>query len=387
MYRLGILASHPIQYQTPLFRELAARTNLHVYFAHRPTEAEQGEGYGVPFNWDIDLLSGYEHSFLHNRASHPSVSRFYGCDTPEIGDLIANGSHQYFLVSGWYLKCYWQAISACRRRGVPLIVRGDSRLGKPTWIKQSIKEFSHRIMLRKFDACLAVGKHSRSYFLHYGVPEHRIFFSPHCVDNDRFRNSASSAKTNRQRVRESLGCDTECILLLYVGRLIPLKRLKDLMRAAHILEKRGLQVVPLISGTGPLEDELRSLARTLGLRAHFAGFVNQSQLAPYLTAADLLVLPSAQETWGLVVNEAMASGLPAVVSDAVGCAPDLIEDGLTGAIYPVGNAEALADAIERMVPKLGTVEIDRTLRDKMQAYSVEAAVAGIMTCLEFLRAK
>lgn len=159
------------------------------------------------------------------------------------------------------------------------------------------------------------------------------------------------------------------------------------MYAAHILEKRGLQVVPLISGTGPLEDELRSLARSLGLRAHFAGFVNQSQLAAYLAAADLIVLPSAQETWGLVVNEAMASGLPAVVSDAVGCAPDLIEDGLTGAIYPVGDTDALADAIERMVPKLGTAEIDRALRDKMQDYSVETAVAGIMTCLEFLRTR
>src|SRR5712691_13444340 len=114
--RLGVLTSHPIQYQAPWFRELANATDLHVFFAHRQTAAEQA-GFGAAFDWDLDLLAGYPHTFLRNVAQNPSVNHFFGCNTPEIREIIGTKRFDAFIVTGWSLKSYWQAIRACRRAG------------------------------------------------------------------------------------------------------------------------------------------------------------------------------------------------------------------------------------------------------------------------------
>src|SRR5437762_13927341 len=109
---LGILTSHPIQYQAPWFRGLAKEVDLEVFFAHQPDAAQQGDGFGKPFQWDVDLLSGYNHHFLKNIARHPSVGRFSGCDTPEIATIIRGNpsplsalrsppGSDAFIVSGW----------------------------------------------------------------------------------------------------------------------------------------------------------------------------------------------------------------------------------------------------------------------------------------------
>jgi glycosyltransferase involved in cell wall biosynthesis len=119
--------------------------------------------------------------------------------------------------------------------------------------------------------------------------------------------------------------------------------------------------------------------------ASFPGFKNQSELPAYYAAADVLVLPSESETWGLVVNEAMACGLPAIVSDAVGCAPDLIEEGKTGFTYPVGDVDALAGRLAALAEmKLAGHDFAPALAEKMRVYSVEAAVRGTVEAVQKL---
>src|SRR5207244_7755655 len=102
-------------------------------------------------------------------------------------------------------------------------------------------------------------------------------------------------------------------------------------------------------GSGELRSELEFQAgRSPRVHVHFCGFKNQTKLSPYYHAADLVVLPSRHsETWGLVVNEALHHGVPSIVSDAVGCAPDLIEAGVTGDIAVAGSVDSLAAAILR----------------------------------------
>ena len=136
--RLAIVASHPIQYQAPLFRELASRFDLSVLFAHRATEEDQAKaGFGVRFDWDVDLLSGYAHVFMDNVASRPGLGGFFGCDTPEIYARLAEGKFDAVLVSGWHFKSYRQAALAAKRLGLPLLVRGDSHLGtQRSWPKK-----------------------------------------------------------------------------------------------------------------------------------------------------------------------------------------------------------------------------------------------------------
>ena len=132
---LAILASHPIQYQAPLFRALAERVDLDVFFAHRASRKDQARaGYGVEFEWDMDLLSGYRHEFLANVSKKPGVDHFFGCDTPEISARIASGRFDAVLVMGWHLKSMWQAILAARRRHIHYWCAGTVNLvrrGRP----------------------------------------------------------------------------------------------------------------------------------------------------------------------------------------------------------------------------------------------------------------
>src|SRR5258708_3796049 len=119
--RLAFVTSHPIQYYAPLFRALAKQIDLVVYFAHRATTSDQSKaGFGVQFDWDVNLLSGYTYEFLNNVASRPALDRFSGCNTPEIGERLRRGRFDAVLVQGWYLKSFLQAMLAAKLQGVPL---------------------------------------------------------------------------------------------------------------------------------------------------------------------------------------------------------------------------------------------------------------------------
>src|SRR6059036_3762400 len=108
--RVGILTSHPIQYQAPWFRCLARMLDLYVFFAHRPNPAQQGEGFDQAFKWDVDLLEGFRSAFLTNVSKRPATNHFLGCDTPEVTQRIRDGKFDAFMVCGWHLKSYWQAV-------------------------------------------------------------------------------------------------------------------------------------------------------------------------------------------------------------------------------------------------------------------------------------
>lgn len=385
--RIGILVSHPIQYYTPLFRVLAQRVDLSVFYATRGSPTAQARaGFGVEFDWDVDLLSGYDHVFLHNVAATPSPNTFWGCDTPEISAVIKSGNFDAFIVFGWYLKAHWQAIRACRRCNVPVLVRGDSQLRTPrSALKKAVKRQVYRVLLRQFDGFLTVGKRNREYLLHYGVSDRRLFFSPHFVDNAFFAAGAQQARARRSDLRAQWSCDDGSVVVLFVGKFLSLKRPTDIIRALALLNAERRETVAVFVGAGGIEGEIQRAAQELNVRACFAGFRNQTELPAYYSAADVLVLPSASETWGLVVNEAMACGLPAIVSDAVGCAPDLIDEGNTGFTFPAGDVHALADVLRTFISLLRQGHsFETALSQKMQEYSVEAAAIGVTTAVQSL---
>jgi len=146
-------------------------------------------------------------------------------------------------------------------------------------------------------------------------------------------------------VRRALGLGLDRYVVLFVGKIEPKKRLDDVIRAMPGLGDAQLLVV----GRGPEESAARALAEQLGVEAVFAGFRNQGELPALYRAADVLSLPSdARETFGLVVNEALACGLPCVVSDAVGCAVDLVVSGKSGESHPVGDVPALTAALQKV---------------------------------------
>lgn len=380
--RLAIVASHPIQYQAPLFRELANRLDLEVLFAHRATPTDQAcAGFGVEFDWDVDLLSGYSHAFLHNVASKPGLNNFAGCDTPEIGTSLAEGRYDAVLLMGWHLKSHFQAVVAAKHLRLPILARGDSHLLTPREIwKRAAKAFAYPFLLRFFDAALYVGERSRAYWTQYGYPSGRLFFSPHCVDTQWFARGATAEA--RAALRGRLGVAPNSKVILFAGRLVPFKRPFDLVAACAKLRAWGQNIDMLVAGSGPLLPEMAAATRGAGVPCHVLGFCNQSEMPAVYAAADVLVLPSdGRETWGLVANEALACGRPIVVSHAVGAAPDLAADGSAGRVYPMGDVAALARALEDVL-------LDPPPREAIAArserYTIARAIEGIIQATTFV---
>ena len=373
--RLAILASHPIQYQVPLFRELARRHDITVYFAHRSSAKDQSTaGFGVGFEWDIDLLSDYEYGFLDNVSPKPGLEHFSGCDTPSITAKLRDGCYTALLVMGWHLKCFVQGIWGAKRLGLPVMVRGDSQLETPRGMaKRVAKRLLYPPALRCFDAALYVGERSRRYWEYYRYPPSRLFFSPHCVDNNWFSRRATREAGRMLRAR--CGIEPDANVVLFAGKLVPFKRPLDVIAAVSSLAPRFPDLTVVIAGDGEVACAISAAASKSGVRAVQLGFCNQTEMPAAYAAANVLALPSdGRETWGLVANEALACGLPIIVSDACGCAPDLVADGTTGRVFPMGSVTALA---ERIATVLVAPPAGETIARKVDDYSVPKAAEGI----------
>jgi len=385
-YRLAIVSTHPIQYHAPWFRGLAAHPDLdiHVYFCHKATPQEQARaGFGVEFDWDVDLLTGYPHSFLKNVANPSGHGRFGGFDTPEIGRIIRDGRYDAVLVNGWNYKSAWQAIWAAWQRGVKVFVRGDSHLhfhrSRPIRLT---KLLAYRRFVPRFDACLAPGTWAREYFEHYGARPERTFFVPHVIDVARIETEAQRVRVQAARLRQKWGLCSDSIVFLFVGKFTQTKCPHDFVKAVHDAAKIENRIVGLMVGDGPLRAACEDFSRMHNAPVSFAGFLNQSQIVQAYACSDVLVLPSAGETWGMVVNEAMACGLPCLVSDRVGSGPDLISPGETGFTFPYGNVPALSASMLRIAgnpAQLAAMGVNANCR--LRRYSLQVAVEGVMQAL------
>jgi glycosyltransferase involved in cell wall biosynthesis len=353
-----------------------------VYFCHNATAKDQARaGFGVEFDWDVDLLAGYPHSFLKNIASPAGHGRFGGFDTPEIGKFIREKKYDAVLVNGWNYKSAWQATWAAWQSGVKVLVRGDSHLlTERTAAQRAVKWLVYRRFIPRFDACLAVGQWSREYFLHYGARPERIFSVPHVVDLDVTGNDAVAV---RSRFRQAAGLSAGPITFMFCGKFIAKKRPMDFVTAVARAAKGGAAIQGLMVGDGPLRGACEQFVASTKSPITFTGFLNRSKISEAYLACDVLVLPSdGGETWGLVVNEAMSCGRACIVSDHVGCGPDMVRPWMTGMIYPLGKVEILASIMKDIASDGARLtHMGRMARLTAQDYTVSSAVDGVLQAL------
>lgn len=368
---LAILTTHPIQYQTSIWRELAARGDVPFkvfYMSDQGLKARFDPGFGREVAWDIDLLDGYPHEFLdvHTGANQ---GRFDWLRLKSgFGKMLKDRGVKVLWVQGWQVAAYWQAVREARRAGIEIWMRGDTNLrSNAGGLKQSLKRLVLKWLLNRVDYFLNVGEANREFYLRLGYRPDQLVPSPHCVDNRRFAERAAVLRASRARIRADWGIPEDAFCVLSVGKFVAKKRPLDLVKAVRALQlrmpERKLHI--LWVGTGELEEALRTkcavfpdsasgipIESATGNRpaATFAGFLNQSEISRAYVAADALVLPSdAKETWGLVVNEAMASGLPCVVSAACGCAEDLVLPVRPDLCFPLGDIDGLARSLAAVI--------------------------------------
>lgn len=363
---LVVLATHPIQYQVPIWKLLAQRNRIPFevwYLTGHGVRPSYDVEFGKTFQWDIDLLSGYPYRFPTVMPSR--LGSFWQVSlNSEYRSMLESGNVNAVLLAGWNVRAYWEAILLSGRHGYKVWMRGDSHDLKVDHVfKRVIKHYLIGGLLRHVDQFLYVGQANRRLYLNYGVSEHRLFFGPHSVDNERFKCQASEFISQRPSLRSMWNIPSDAYCLLFIGKFIPEKAPEDMVSAVRklTLQDPCRRYHLLFVGAGPLGDQLRSQCQVVfdsdgrhistGLltsenpKASFAGFLNQSEVSRAYVAADALVLPSVSETWGLVVNEAMASGLPCVVSEVCGAADDLVRSLDPRLCFPPRDINALADAI------------------------------------------
>jgi glycosyltransferase involved in cell wall biosynthesis len=388
--RVLAVASHPIQYHAPWFRALAKATGIEfsVLFIQLPDANAQGKGFGLAFDWDVPLLDGYHWHPAPDIRGQQGLEGFFAARIAHPLKLLRELKPDVLLLTGWHVWPLLQMLMAASWEGVPVIMRGESNaLRRRPW---PVHLF-HKLLLGRCAAFLPIGQASRQFYRGHGIGPARLFDTPYFVDNQRFAHGAAESLLKRDELRRQWHVPADAVCYCYAGKLEPKKRILDLLEALEIAVRQSSRPLHLlVVGTGELMAQAKEVVAAHHLPVTFAGFLNQTEIPSAYAASDCLVLPSDfGETWGLVVNEAMACGRPAIVSDRVGCAMDLVIDGVTGAVFPFGATEALA---QRLVEFAEDPQRLRTMGERARArvlanYSIERSVDGVLQAVTYVRGK
>ncbi|MBI1748979.1 MAG: glycosyltransferase family 4 protein [Acidobacteria bacterium] len=380
---LAVLETHPIQYRAPVYRELQQRFNIPVtviYGSDFSVAGYRDMEFGTTFAWDSDLLSGYTSCFL-SRVAQGGACSAQAATTRGLSRALQKIAPTAIMVVGYSPRFHQRAIFHAWQHGSPVIFRGETteRARAQSPVRMWARRRALRWVYRSCAKLLYVGQASYQHFRRLGCDDEKLIFSPYCVDTTPFQCDEVDRQRLRPHARTRLGLTKAQKVILFSGKLYQGKGPHLLIRAIKALPTKSRESISvLIMGSGEMQETLEDLARcSPQVHIRFLGFQNQTQLSQYYHASDLLALPSLSETWGLVVNEALHHGLPCIVSDAVGCARDLVDPGLTGDVFENGSIHSLASALERGLALAGRPEIRAACREKMSGFTVARAAQGI----------
>jgi glycosyltransferase involved in cell wall biosynthesis len=393
--RLAYVVSHPIQYQANLLRRIAADPDidLTVFFCSDfSAKGYQDKGFGVSVQWDVPLLSGYRSVVLPRwrESTHPSptrpISRGF---LRELRRGIDGKPFDAVWIHGYSTVNSLHAILAAKALGLPVILRAESWLAdrKRSGVKLMAKRLFFRILRSLVDAVLPIGTQNTEYWSYYFGGRFPKFLVPYAVDNDYFASRREAARATRADLQKELGLDPSRPVILFASKLQERKHADHLLEAYLQLRQQhagGPEPYLVIVGDGEMRQALEHRAAESGLDGIlFAGFRNQSELPRFFDLSAVFVLPSRHEAWGLITNEAMAAGLPVIVTDDVGCAVDLVRNGENGFVYPVGNIAALRDALRATLEPGRAEAMGQRSREILSTWSYREDQEGLRAALRY----
>ena len=277
---------------------------------------------------------------LLDPASSP-ISRL--SNVASLMNRILRGDYTVAHLAGWGHWVIRLAIICCKIRGVPFSVESDSPLlADLNGIREALKRWIYPIWMRWISFAIPGGLRQAAFFRYYGVPDEKIVISHMTIDTEKIRQTTSLSKFD---FRSAHGVPQDQVLFTFVGRLLAQKGIDTLLEAFEKIQGEYPRTALVVVGDGPERDMVERASAKYPGRIWVAGRQPSSGVVSWLRASDVFVLPSRDEHWGLVVNEAMTCGLPVVVSDACGCADDLVVTGQNGVVFPVENAAKLAEVM------------------------------------------
>jgi glycosyltransferase involved in cell wall biosynthesis len=351
--RVAIVISHPVQHFVHLYKALAKREDIHlkVFFASKiGIKSYFDKDMDTEIKWASDLLSGYGYMFLPE-ADGIHETGFIKINNPSINRELKKFNPHVVQLHGYAQMTLLRALLWCKFKHIPVLLWSDSSLlFKRTYWKQVFKNLVLPKLLSLFDGVLSTGDNNAAYYLRYGIKSEQIFRCPFTIDEDLLEQARSEKFIYRQKLRFRYGMENDEFVLLFVGKLAPWKRPKDILDSLSLAQKKlgsKIKLVAFFAGNGVLLESLKTQAESENLRAIFAGFVNVDILPSVYAMADVLIFPSEREPYGLSAREAICLGLPLILSDQIGCigATDAARLGENALIYQSKNISELAQSI------------------------------------------
>ena len=349
--RILYVVSHAIQYQAPLLRLISKSPDIAIkaiFYGNITAQSNFDPGFGQAVQWDVPLLTGYAYQYLMQDNKHTGrLQKLHTLwkiiDAREADVIWTHGYADLFTIA---------AICFAKLKGLKVFVRGESMIfpdQKKTTLKTRKRQYIFRWLDKCIDKYLAIGTNNTNFYQTMGISQDKIAMCHYAVDNDFFREKYLTAKEKIKTLKAKLNLDENRPIILYASKFITRKCPIDLLNAYARLSKNGDEPNPYLLFIGNGEQYAAVKAQAAQYRWHsiqFLGFKNQSELPDYYTIADVFVLPSLHENWGLVINEAMNAQCAIIVSDHIGCAPDLVQHGVNGYVYPARDANTLAKYLQ-----------------------------------------
>src|ERR1035437_805364 len=357
MFSLAYIVTHPIQYQAPLLRLIAAsqEISLKVFFlSDFSLHAHHEAAFGQTFKWDVNLTDGYDWEVLPRWGIGSSTPMRPWWPVRGLKERLKAGRFDAVWVHGWGHIGLRQAIRAGHEMGLPVLLRGESAPAPEPRrdLRRRLRNVFCRQIFKQIRGFLCIGTRNREFYRQFDVPTEKLFLMPYAVDNDWFQARCTEAAIRRVTFRRELGLEPDRRIFLFAAKFIPAKAPTDLLTAFRQVwrEAQGAKPYLLFVGDGPLRADLEKQAGALGGKdVRFMGFRNQTEMPAFYDLCDVFVLPSHHEPWGLVVNEVMNAGKPVIASDQVGATPDLIANDMNDFTYHSGNTAALGARLKQVL--------------------------------------
>jgi glycosyltransferase involved in cell wall biosynthesis len=347
-----------------------------IFFSDFSAQGYHDKEFGQAVTWDVPMLEGFRYEILHHAETPQEAFTFTQPRVPQLERLLTRENFDLVVIQGWNHYGYLRAAWLAKRAGLKVLLRCEAtdHVAGSTGIKRLARELLLHWLFRQVDCFAAIGEHNRHFYLARGIAPARIVGMPYCVDNNHFREKA--ARSDPAALRSELGISDDNPVLLYASKLTR-RKYADLLLEAYVALPQPRPWLVIV-GDGELRSSLEARVSELSLaRVRFAGFRNQGELPAFYALADVFVLPSVNETWGLVVNEAMNAGCAIVVTDQVGCARDLVKDGDNGWVIPPRDPPALSHALAAAIDGARFKSMGARSLERISSWGVRENIDGL----------